>query len=746
MNSFFWVSPRESDGLFNKNIEETIAFYSSGNIQSTRPNIPYGNEYNKYLEKHIKNILSQKPDAKFMFYNSKTAYSLSEELYSHFICMNSLRLLNKISDKVYTRFWLSESVPTLSTVLLAGNELNINKLKSLFQGFDSFVIQENRSSGGFGTYILTEENFEKVRRKLYDDDLYIVSPYIKNSISTNSQFIIFDDEILLLPCSVQIVLENDNRLLYRGGDFLAFRDISHEKVTLINRYTLEIAEKLKKMGYRGICGIDYLTDKDNVFFQEINARFQASSIVINKVLAEENLPSIQELNIMAFKHQKCPYFSFLSLNVNYSMFKILGENHEVYPSYLYSRLKQDYEYVSCILDDGYTLTQKIGNGIYAYQVIFNTNIVQINPEYQLSIYPNLLDADILSFRKNMMIDLKIALLNQGCRITTAAQKYMEQFAQIKKAVFRSIDFTIFNDIPINAPCEIKFSQYSPYIIDEVENKIILFQYNEKIGEITVELENSLSNKTTLSGVKYSQLAYSSTDRLRLKHAKICYMKEMGGGCIFCNIPTKRSDFSFEDLKEVIDAYIYDNSFNHILIGGASENPDTEHENILKIVEYLRKITTKPLYLMSLPPIRLEILDLYHAAGINEVAFNIEIFNETIARQMMPVKGNISRQYYIDALSYAVTLWGRNGNVRTAFIAGLEPIESTLKGIENVCSKGIQPMISVFRPMPGTKLENWVMPSNSALKELYNKANTICENYDQILGPSCRWCRNNMLGI
>ena len=114
--------------------------------------------------------------------------------------------------------------------------------------------------------------------------------------------------------------------------------------------------------------------------------------------------------------------------------------------------------------------------------------------------------------------------------------------------------------------------------------------------------------------------------------------------------------------------------------------------------------------------------------------------------MMPVKGNISRQYYIDALSYAVTLWGRNGNVRTAFIAGLEPIESTLKGIETVCSKGIQPMISVFRPMPGTKLENWVMPSNSALKELYNKANTICENYDQILGPSCRWCRNNMLGI
>ena len=287
----------------------------------------------------------------------------------------------------------------------------------------------------------------------------------------------------------------------------------------------------------------------------------------------------------------------------------MGENHEVYPSYLYSRIKQDYEYVSCILDDGYTLTQKIGNGIYAYQVIFNTNIVQINPEYQLSIYPNLLDADILSFKKDMVIDLKIALLNQGCRITTAAKKYMEQFAQIKKAVFRSIDFTIFNDIPINAPCEIKFSQYSPYVIDEVENKITLFQYNEKIGEITVELENSLSSKTTLSGVKYSQLAYSSTDRLRLKHAKICYMKEMGGGCIFCNIPTKRSDFSFEDLKEVIDAYIYDNSFNHILIGGASENPDTEHENILKIVEYLRKITTKSLYLMSLPPKRLEILDL-----------------------------------------------------------------------------------------------------------------------------------------
>lgn len=746
MSNFFWISPRESDGLFNKNIKKAIAFYSSDNIQTTRSNIPYGKEYDKFLENHIHTILKQNPQAKFMFYNPKLAYSLPEYLHSNFICINSLRLLNKISDKVYTRFWLSKSIPTLPTVLLSGSELNFVDLERLFQGYDSFIVQENRSSGGFGTYILTKENSSKLQQKLYNDDIYIVSPYLRNSISTNSQFIIFDDNILLLPCSVQIVLESKNRLLYHGGDFFAFRDISNEKKNIIKQYTLEIAENLKKMGYRGICGIDYLIDENNVYFQEINARFQASSLVINKTLEEENLPSLQDLNIMAFTHEKCPTIPFQTLNINYSMFKVFGKNHEIYPNYLYSCLKQDNNYVSCILNDGYSLEQKIENDIYAYQVIFNTNISQINPEYQLSVYPNLLEADTINPEKVSLIDLKIALLNQGCRITSDAKIYLEKFSKIKKAVFRSIDFTIFKNVPINAPCEIKFAEYSPYVIDEIENQIILFQYDKKMGEIIVELENSLSNNVTFSGVKYSQIAYSSTDRIRLKHSKMCYMKEMGGGCIFCNIPAKRKEFSFEDLKEVIDAYIQRDNFNHILIGGASGNPDTEHENIIEIVEYLRKFTKKSIYLMSLPPKKLEILDLYHAVGINEVAFNIEIYDETIAKKMMPIKGKISRQHYIDTLSYAVNLWGREGNVRTAFIAGLEPVSSTLTGIENVCSKGIQPMISVFRPIPGTKLENWVMPSNAMLKELYIKAGIICEKHNQILGPSCKWCRNNMLSL
>lgn len=79
------------------------------------------------------------------------------------------------------------------------------------------------------------------------------------------------------------------------------------------------------------------------------------------------------------------------------------------------------------------------------------------------------------------------------------------------------------------------------------------------------------------------------------------------------------------------------------------------------------------------------------------------------------------------LHYATQLWGKNGDVRTAFIVGLEPMESLLKGIEEVCRIGVAPILSVFRPIPGTDGENIAPPDNELLLDIYKKAEQICEN-------------------
>lgn len=150
--------------------------------------------------------------------------------------------------------------------------------------------------------------------------------------------------------------------------------------------------------------------------------------------------------------------------------------------------------------------------------------------------------------------------------------------------------------------------------------------------------------------------------------------------------------------------------------------------------------------MSLPPQNLEIIEELYNAGISEIAFNIEIFHEYLARHYMPGKGAIPRQHYYNALEKAVALWGRNGAVRSMVILGLEPEDSLLSGIEELCKIGVQPILSIFRPMENTPLSSKLPLSIHETMILYEKIENICTKYGQILGPSCIYCQNNTLSI
>ena len=68
------------------------------------------------------------------------------------------------------------------------------------------------------------------------------------------------------------------------------------------------------------------------------------------------------------------------------------------------------------------------------------------------------------------------------------------------------------------------------------------------------------------------------------------------------------------------------------------------------------------------------------------------------------------------------------------------------GVEAVCRLGAAPILSPFRPVPFTEMEDTVPPSNEWLLELAERAEAICRSYGLTLGPSCPACRNNTLTL
>ena len=150
--------------------------------------------------------------------------------------------------------------------------------------------------------------------------------------------------------------------------------------------------------------------------------------------------------------------------------------------------------------------------------------------------------------------------------------------------------------------------------------------------------------------------------------------------------------------------------------------------------------------MCVPPGKREILKQFYDAGITELALNLEIWNRSLARKWMPGKGLIPREKYMKMLEYATSLWGKTGNVRSAFIVGLEPMESLLEGIKEVCRIGAAPILSVFRPIPGTKGEHTAPPTNEELLLVYMRTKEICNEYGLEPGPACVPCQNNTLSM
>lgn len=748
MEYLVWVGPRDSDIQFSKCFKESICYYSEKNPSSDRKAHIYGNVFIEFIKNKMKNLLELHPEARFIFYNPKIAYSLDEHLRNYVLCLNEKFILDLLSDKIYTRYWMGNYVPVLPSLLEDSHHLSFAELDKKLGEAEAYVLQQNRSSGGFGTfYAAKKEQTLNTLREMYNE-LLIISPYVENGLSVNINAIVCNNQIYLFPISLQIIENSNNRLIYHGADYIAARNINSEIQVKIKKYSNVILEHVQSLGYRGIIGIDFIVKDDNVYFQEINPRYQASSFLIDASLIKKGYPGLSEMNLSSFYEESDLSMDVQDITVEYSFYKYLYTSRAKHVYHI-EQLAPNNPYVSHIFLDGWNSNMMVEEDAYCYTLVFSTNITSLNFDGGYDLYSNITGEEAyLKEHISSQIGLKIALLNQGCIITEKAMSYLNSKGIIKKAVFSAIDFQLSDGLPINAPINLKFTDLSPFNINVNVNKHLELNYYDKfISEIYLEMQPDWSNLKTQNNVPYSRIAYLSTDRLRIKHETVCSLKKKGLGCRFCSIPISKATFNMDDLKEVINKLLVKPKFRHILIGGGSGNPDTEYEQILEISKSIRSVNPNiPIYLMSLPPLKADILMQYKSVGITEIAFNIEIWNRSLAKKLMPGKGLIPLELYLHALKEGTKIWGTTGNVRTALIVGLDNMDTLLEGVEYLSKHGIQPMISVFRPMANTKLESLVPPSNKALLSFYEKAQNICKQYNMKLGPTCDACKNNMLAI
>lgn len=752
MYPIYWIGIKESD-LDDESefFEKSITFFGSGKGR----NISYSNESGKrinhnlgseesslFIAKNINEILSHNANAHFMYFSPYHSYCLPEKLYDHVYCQNEKSILELLRNKINTRFWCAHSVPIVPSVLLEPSRCYYEYISKTFGNKSSeYVLQKNYSAGGYSTYVLNKNS----QLSFDDNDILLVSPYIEESVPLNITAVIYADDILLLPPSIQIVVNDFDRLLYKGADFIAYKELNKSIKQKVLQYSKVICENLKNIGYRGICGIDYITDMNEVFFMEINERFQASSYLINMALKESHFPSLHQLCLEAFQKSKSN-INLTGFEVNYSSYIYTFHQRfcHCYPYIL--TMAQSNKNIVRIIEDGFSHNTIFEEDAYLFTLISDINIVSIGYDNNINIENNI--QEHLQLRQCDVLKTKISLMNQGFSITAPAMRYMEQSKNARTAINTGIDLILFDKIRVSSVWgKGRFNSMSPFeLVYDQTHGLILTHYGTMISTADYDTPDLLQDRYTSTGVPYSQIAFLANGRLQINHEPVCFYKKHNISCRFCGLPEKETLFGLQDIYEVINTYIKHCNFNSFFIGGASNVYTKGWKTIIDIAAYISSHSEKPIYLMAPPPYEKEILHQLKQSGITEVSFNIEMFDRKIAKELMPGKGNISLDLYYSMLEESTLLWGKTGKVRSMLIVGLESTNSLLEGIERIVQMGVQPVLSPFGPRQDTELRTMVPFSSEKLLEIFKKCNEICNQYGLAPGPNNIECQNNTLSI
>lgn len=310
MNKILWVGNRLSDideckkifcgslNLYGTEEKEHKCF-NKYRVNNNTVNI----EAEKFISQNLDNLLKKDKDLKIMFYNPKKAYAFSETVQRNTLCLNDFFLLESLNDKISCHNILKNATNFAPYITLLGKNINLDFLKKIFGGKQKFVIQSARSSGGFGTFLLCEKNSDEIKKLISENQRYLVSVYIENSITFNIHLIIGKIDFIIFPASVQLIQKNSGRLSFRGSDFINTEQINK---FASEKLAKDVIAKIKSLGYRGIVGLDMLQDliTGEQYLVELNCRFQGSSFLLNKALKDRNLISLQELNMKAFNGDK----------------------------------------------------------------------------------------------------------------------------------------------------------------------------------------------------------------------------------------------------------------------------------------------------------------------------------------------------------------------------------------------------------------------------------------------------------
>jgi hypothetical protein len=115
-------------------------------------------------------------------------------------------------------------------------------------------------------------------------------------------------------------------------------------------------------------------------------------------------------------------------------------------------------------------------------------------------------------------------------------------------------------------------------------------------------------------------------------------------------------------------------------------------------------------------------------GVDHFSFCVELLDPEWFARICPGKARtLGQDLFFVAMEYCAARLPR-GAVSGELIAGIEPIENTINGIERITRAGAFPTVCIFRPTIGSDMEDWAPPSYDDMRRVMAAMYDACRRH------------------
>lgn len=347
-------------------------------------------------------------------------------------------------------------------------------------------------------------------------------------------------------------------------------------------------------------------------------------------------------------------------------------------------------------------------------------------------------------------ELEIDLLCRGLRVPDGVSLEGARGLQRTRAGLGSgLEITIpapawlKRQIWANVPVVEKFVEDSPYVLagDPANGYRIVDERDRAAYVIGVPREPQWYSAVTSRDVPMNRIAVMQGTYLAIYVNPVCafWNYKPALNCKFCTTGrnvgrSEEPDKAIEDVIETCWAAKEESGVTFAHLNGGYQGS----RGIAFTEPYVRRIKDQVGLLVGVqlaPEKRFEQYDRLLDAGVDHLSFCLEFLDPKWFADICPGKDRMLGQpLFMQALEYCAARMPR-GAVSGEIIAGLEPIESTLRAIEEITSRGAFPTVCIFRPTIGSDMEGWPPPRYDDMRVVMSAVYDACRRHRLPIGAA-----------